>query len=216
MERVIDWSPSCLPVVGGGLFPVRHVWCVGRNYAEHALEMGADPEREPPVFFSKPGQSVVADRRICYPRTDNLHHEVELVVLLGLGGQVYGHAVGVDLTRRDVQSRAKQAGEPWELAKGFDQSGPVGEILPVGDWQPRSDCSISLEVNGQRRQGGLLGEMIWDVDELLARLSADVTLAAGDVIFTGTPAGVGPLQPGDAVRAEIQGLPPLELTISER
>ncbi len=225
MDRVVEWTPRLLAVVGGGSFPVRNVWCVGRNYADHAREMGSDPDREPPVFFSKPAQALVAESRIGYPRTTNLHHEVELVVFLADGGRdlapvdstacIYGHAVGVDLTRRDLQARAKQAGEPWEMAKGFDQSGPVGSIMPLAEWRPQADQAIRLEVNGQLRQSDCLGAMIWPVAELLSRLSREVTLAAGDVVFTGTPAGVGPLLPGDRVRAAIEGLPMLEFAIGE-
>ena len=222
--RVIEWSPRELIVAGGGIFPVRHAWCVGRNYAEHAREMGADPRAGSPVFFSKPATALGNDRTVRYPdRTESLHHEVELVVLLKAGGRhlqpeqagncIYGHAVGVDLTRRDVQTRAKQAGHPWEMSKGFDQSGPVGAVLPLSQGGPVADDVIELQVNGMVRQQAVLGDMIWPVAELLARLSEEVTLYPGDVIFTGTPAGVDSLEPDDRVTARIGPLPELSFTV---
>lgn len=224
-QRVVDWRPPALAVSGGGVFPVRHVWCVGRNYAEHAREMGADPEHSEPVFFSKPAAAAVNEQRIVYPaHTAQLHHEVELVVALGGGGRdldaaaaeaaVFGFGVGVDLTRRDIQARAKRAGHPWELSKGFDQSAPLGELVPVADWRPRDECVIRLSVNGQQRQRATLGEMIWPVAELIARLSAVITVRAGDLIMTGTPAGVGPLAVGDRVAAAIDGLPALAFALA--
>lgn len=224
-ERVVDWQPPRVAVSGGGRFPVRHVWCVGRNYAEHAREMGADPGRSEPVFFSKPGQCVINSSRVAYPvATDQLHHEVELVVFLAAGGRqvaapdwtnrIFGYSVGVDLTRRDVQARLKKAGQPWEISKGFDESAPVGQIMPAAQWLPQPDSLIDLQVNGVVRQQASLGEMIWPVPALLERLSAEVTLNAGDVVFTGTPAGVGPLVVDDRVTARIQGLPKLEFAIS--
>ncbi|MDT8439718.1 MAG: fumarylacetoacetate hydrolase family protein [Wenzhouxiangellaceae bacterium] len=226
MIDVRAWTPTALAVADGGRFAVRHAWCVGRNYAAHAREMGSDPDREAPVFFSKPAAALVQDARIAYPpRTEDLHHEVELVVLLAAGGRdldpataqacVFGYAVGCDLTRRDAQARAKAAGGPWALAKGFDQSGPLGEIVPADQWQPRPEAAIELAVNGQLRQQARLGEMIWPVGELLAQLSRELTLQPGDAVFTGTPAGVGPLQRGDRVQARIDGLPPLDFCIGE-
>lgn len=212
-------------MVEGERYPVRQVWCVGRNYAEHAREVGADPKASSPVFFSKPAQAVINQRQLTYPdATKELHHEVELVVLLADGGRqvpaaewsakLFGFAVGVDLTRRDVQARLKQAGQPWEISKGFDQSAPIGPVMPASQWQPRNDAAISLQVNGVMRQQATLGEMIWPVSELLERLSAELTLNAGDVVFTGTPAGVGALLVGDRVVARIDGLPELEFTIA--
>ncbi|MEE4303132.1 MAG: fumarylacetoacetate hydrolase family protein [Wenzhouxiangella sp.] len=223
-EAAVSWQPPMLPVSDGRWFPVRHAWCVGRNYADHAREMGVDPERSAPVFFSKPARALVHDETIAYPPdTAELHHEVELVVLLASGGRdltpeqsaagIFGYAVGVDLTRRDVQARAKETGQPWEMSKGFDQSGPVGLIVPAGDWQPEAQSIIELSVDGQRRQAGLLGQMIWPVPELLAQLSRTVTLAAGDAVFTGTPAGVSSLAPGQRVRARVAGLPELDFEI---
>lgn len=223
---VIDWQPPTIEVAGEGRFPVRQVWCVGRNYAEHAREMGADPDQSQPVFFSKPAQALTNHARLDYPpATAELHHEVELVVFLKEGGRnlsasewparIFGFAVGVDLTRRDVQARLKKAGQPWEIGKGFDQSAPVGLMLPASQWQPRADRRITLQVNNQVRQKGSLGEMIWSIPALLESLSAEFTLNSGDAVFTGTPAGVGPLQPGDRVLASIDGLPDLSFSIND-
>lgn len=215
-----------VPVSGGGAFPVRHIWCVGRNYAEHAREMGADPGLEPPLFFSKPAHAAVCGTQIPYPPlTGELHHEVELVVALKGGGAnlspaqaaeaIYGYAVGVDLTRRDVQQQAKRKGHPWDLAKGFDHAAPLGVIAPTPMEFHPGRGKIELGVNGNRRQHGELGQMIWPVAELLAVLSRQVRLSPGDLVFTGTPSGVGPLIPGDRVRAAIEGLPGLEFEITE-
>ncbi len=219
-ELAVSWQPPMLPVSDGRGFPVRHAWCVGRNYAEHAREMGVDPERSAPVFFSKPARALVHADQVQYPPdTGELHHEVELVVFLADGGRdlspeqakasIFGYAVGVDLTRRDVQARAKAAGQPWEMSKGFDQSGPVGMIVPAGSWQPNPESAIGLSVDGDQRQSAELGQMIWPVPELLAQLSRTVTLAAGDAVFTGTPAGVSALERGQRVRAHVEGLPEL-------
>jgi fumarylpyruvate hydrolase len=199
-------------------YPVHRVYCVGQNYADHALEMGANPERETPFFFSKPADSAVQDRYIHYPAmTQNLHHEVELVVALKGGGKqlgvdqvcdvVFGYAVGVDLTRRDLQTQAKAKGRPWDVAKGFDQAGPISELVPRTQWPLDTNAEITLEVNGILKQKASLKQLIWSVDELISELSKYYELRAGDLIFTGTPAGVGRLQPGDEVRASINGLP---------
>ncbi|MFU8831108.1 MAG: fumarylacetoacetate hydrolase family protein [Wenzhouxiangella sp.] len=222
-DRLPQWQPPTAGVAGGGAYPVRHVWCVGRNYAEHAREMGANPDSDP-IFFSKPAQAVVNLPRLTWPaRTQDLHHEVELVVFLADGGRdvpasewldkVFGYAVGVDLTRRDVQASLKKAGHPWEVAKGFDHSAPVGAIVTADRWQPAADHAIELQVNGMVRQQASLGQMIWSVPELLEQLSRQLTLNAGDVIFTGTPAGVAGLQPDDRVLARIHGLPTLEFAL---
>lgn len=221
----VTWQPPMLPTSDGRVFPVRHAWCVGRNYAEHAREMGVDPERSAPVFFSKPAQAVIHVQSIAWPPdTAELHHEVELVVFLASGGcnlspaqaksSIFGYAVGVDLTRRDVQNRAKQAGQPWEMSKGFDQSGPVGLIVPARDWRPEPETTINLSVDGQMRQSADLAAMICSVPELLATLSQTVTLGAGDVVFTGTPAGVSALEPGQRVKAHIEGLPELDFVMT--
>jgi len=213
-----------LPVAGDDrCFPVRRIWCVAKNYADHAREMGADPARQPPRFFAKPGDAVVPPGEpVPYPpATAELHHEVELVLALGRGGSsvdeagalalVIGCAVGLDLTRRDLQREAKAAGAPWDLSKGFDRSAPCS-ALNLGP--PPARGGVSLAVNGELRQRGNLGEMIWSPAEIISRLSRYVTLAAGDLIFTGTPGGVGPLEVGDRVQAEVAGVGRLELTIA--
>ena len=204
-------------------FPVRRIFCVGQNYADHAREMGSNPDREQPFFFSKPADAVVESGAVLpFPGlTSNLHHEVELVVALGAGGSdvsvadaeglIFGHAVGIDLTRRDLQAEAKQKGRPWDMAKGFDRSAPVGALTPGA---PPASGAITLRVNGERRQDGDLSQMIWNVAEVISKLSAYVALAPGDLIFTGTPAGVGPVLPGETVVAEIAGTAPVEVRFS--
>ncbi len=217
--------PSVAVVGAGGRFPVRRIFCIGRNYAAHAREMGEDPDREPPLWFTKPADAAVpAEGVLPYPpATAELHHEVELVVALGDGGadiapevamdRVYGYALGIDLTRRDLQRRAKARGRPWDTAKGFDASAPLTPIAPRGIWDGHRRGRIWLAVNGRLRQDGDLGAMIWTVPEAIAALSRLFTLAAGDLIFTGTPAGVGPLERGDIVTAGIEGLAELELSV---
>ena len=202
-------------------FPVRRIYCVGRNYAEHAREMGHDPKRESPFFFCKPADAVVANgRRLPFPsKTAELHHEVELVVALSAGGsnisasaateKIFGSAVGIDLTRRDLQLEAKKAGRPWDMAKGFDHSAPISDLTPG---TPPAAGQISLSVNGRLRQNGDLRDMILSVAEIIAVLSTFVELAPGDVIFTGTPSGVGPIQRGDSVRGIITGLEAIEVS----
>ena len=206
-------DPPALPIEGGDdRFPVRRVYCVGRNYADHAKEMGHDPDREPPFFFMKPADAVTTDRELPYPpATENLHHEVELVVALGPGASIFGHAVGIDLTRRDLQDQAKKAGRPWEMGKAFDRSAPCGPLTPAKT--AMTSGPISLTVNGETRQNGDIGDLIWSIDEVLTHLAGYVELKAGDLIFTGTPAGVGRIEPGDSLRGEIAGLQPLEVTI---
>lgn len=220
----MDWAPPELLGADGTVFRPRHAWCVGRNYAEHAREMGADPKAANPIFFSKPASALTQHAEVPFPpATEELHHEIELVALLGQGGRnldvdtamscIAGWAVGCDLTRRDVQARAKQAGHPWALAKGFDASGPIGRWRPAPSWAPSPDAVIQLDVNGESRQQAALGDMIWSVGELIARVSREVTLHPGDVLFTGTPAGVGPLRVGDRVRGHIDGLPDLDFEV---
>ena len=206
-------------------FPVHRIYCVGRNYAKHAREMGMDPDREPPFFFSKPADALVANGTpVPYPsRTSNLHHELELVVAIGAGGRdislsgalthVYGYAVGLDLTRRDQQFAARDKGRPWDVAKGFDQSAPVSAIRPAADMGHITQGAIWLEVNGEERQRANLSEMIWSVPEIVAELSTYFELRPGDLVFTGTPEGVGPLQRGDSVVGGIDGLETLRITI---
>jgi fumarylpyruvate hydrolase len=201
-------------------FPVRRIYCVGLNYADHAREMGNDPKRDPPFFFSKPPDAVVASgSRLAFPvKTAELHHEVELVVALGAGGAdvdardacalIFGHAVGIDLTRRDLQAIAKKSGRPWDMAKGFDHSAPLGALTPG---VPPESAPISLAVNGEVRQSADLQDMIWKVPEVIAALSTYVTLAPGDLIFTGTPSGVGPIAPGARLRGSIGTLEPIEV-----
>jgi fumarylpyruvate hydrolase len=200
-------------------FSVRRIYCVGRNYAEHAREMGNDP-KESPFFFCKPADAVVASgRRLPFPvKTADLHHEVELVVALHEGGAniraadaltlIFGYAVGIDLTRRDLQAEAKKTGRPWDMAKGFDHSAPIG-ALSLG--LPPASGSISLTIDGNVRQRGDLKDMIWSVAEVIAALSTYVDLAPGDLIFTGTPAGVGPIRRGESVRGMIAGTEPIEI-----
>ena len=208
-----------LPIAGSDQkFPVRRIFCVGQNYAAHAREMGSNPDRELPFFFSKPADALVADgASIPYPPgTSNLHHEVELVVALGKGGSniaadtaldhVWGYAVGNDLTRRDVQADAKSNGRPWDMAKGFDRSAPCGELHPVGAVGHFTKGAISLAVNGETRQNSDISDLIWPVADVVAYLSTLVELSAGDLIFTGTPENVGPLQSGDTCVARIDGL----------
>jgi fumarylpyruvate hydrolase len=203
-------SRPTVAVAGSDLrFPVRRIFCVGRNYPEHAREMGAKDLRAPPFFFSKPADAVVASGSVVpFPtRTSDLHHEIELVAALGAGGEVFGYAVGNDLTRRDVQLRLKEAGKPWDTAKGFDHSAPLSPIARV---TLPSRARIWLEVNGQIRQDGDIGDMIWGVPEILAELSSWFRLEPGDLVFTGTPAGVGRLNPGDLVRGGVDGVGLLE------
>jgi fumarylpyruvate hydrolase len=203
--------PPSIAVLGEAQrFPVRRIFCVGRNYADHAREMGHDPDREPPFFFTKPADAVVPSGTWPFPlRTADLHHEVELVVALGEGGAIVGSAVGLDLTRRDLQGEAKKLARPWDMAKGFDRSAPIGPL--VRGAPPPGEASIRLLINGEQRQHGRLADMIWSVDEVIAELATYVELKAGDLIFTGTPSGVGPIRRGETVLGEVEGLPPVEV-----
>ncbi len=218
--------PSSVAIIGNSArFPVRRIFCVGRNYADHAREMGHNPDREAPFFFSKPADAVVPDgAAIPYPPdTQNLHYEIELVVAIGTGGvnipaeralqHVFGYGVGIDLTRRDLQGIAKAAGRPWDLAKGFDLSAPMGPLTPAAAGGRGDQGRIWLSVNGQEKQQGDLADMIWPVPDVIAFLSRSVALMPGDLIMTGTPAGVGPLLPGDQVVGGIDGLGTLHLSI---
>jgi len=193
-------------------FPVHRVYCVGRNYAEHVKEMGGEVGRDPPFFFAKPPDALVTDGRFPYPAlSQDVHHEVELVVALGPDLQIFGHAVGLDMTRRDLQAQAKKLGRPWEVAKGFDQSAPMGPIMRAQ--APLASGAITLDVNGTRRQTGDVSEMIWNVAEIIAELGKLFTLQPGDLIFTGTPSGVGPVSRGDRLHAEIAGVGALEVDV---
>ena len=219
-------SPVAAPVEGeDAVFPVRRILCVGRNYAAHRKEMGGD-DRDPPFFFAKPADALVPPGQpVPYPsRTSNLHHEVELVVALKGGGRdiaaeqaldlVYGYAVGVDLTRRDLQNAAKDKGHPWDASKGFDASAPISAIRK---WEgPPPQGRIAISVNGALRQEGAVADMIWNVAEIIAEASKLWTLAPGDLIFTGTPEGVGPIKPGDVVRGEIEGVGVVEFRVTGR
>lgn len=215
---------ASLPIAGSDQrFPVRRIFCVGRNYADHAREMGAVEQadgREPPFFFMKPGDALVSgDGEISVdypPMTKNLHHEVEMVVALGAGGAnvavdaakalIFGYAVGLDLTRRDIQGKAKEKGHPWDMGKGFDQSAVAGLLQPVALSGHPASGRIWLTVNGELRQDGDLAAMMWKVADIIANLSTTVRLEAGDLIYTGTPAGVGPIVPGDVLEAGIDGV----------
>ena len=219
MNTVIPaWPLPSVAVAGEtARFPVRRIYCVGRNYAAHTREMGGDPTREDPFFFAKPADAVVPDgTTLPYPpATRNLHHEIELVVALGGGANlaadkvmdlVYGYAVGLDMTRRDLQNTAKAGGKPWDMGKGFDRSAPIGAIQPAARIGHPAKGAIWVKVNGQVRQSGDLADMIWSVPETLAYLSGLVELAPGDLIFTGTPEGVGPVVAGDLVEGHVDGV----------
>jgi len=225
-KYVIEFGPTpALPVVGSSeLFPVGRIYCIGRNYAEHAREMGYDPDREPPFFFMKPANSLVPNgSTIPYPQvTKDLHHEIELVVALGKGGanipvtqaleHVWGYGVGLDMTRRDVQGEAKKLGRPWEMGKGFDNSAPCTALQPATKIGHPAQGAIWLKVNGAVKQSSDLKEMIWNVPDSIAYLSQLITLQPGDLIYSGTPAGVGPVQRGDKLEGHVDGVG--DLTVS--
>jgi fumarylpyruvate hydrolase len=206
-------------------FPVHRIYCVGQNYAAHAREMGSNPDREPPFFFLKPADAVVANgATLDYPqRTDNLHHEIELVVAIGTGGRdipvsaanqhIFGYAVGNDLTRRDLQSAARKIGRPWDTAKGFDHSAPMTAIHPIAQTGAIESGRIWLTVNGEFRQEADISELIWSVPEIIAELSTLYELMPGDLIFSGTPAGIGPVRSGDRIEGGVDGLDTLVTTI---
>jgi fumarylpyruvate hydrolase len=216
-----------VPIAGlDARFPVRRIYGIGRNYAEHAREMGHDPEREPPFFFTKPADAVVSNgASIPYPpRTADLHHEIELVVAINRGGEriavdkalqhVFGYAVGIDLTRRDLQKEAKDRGRPWDTAKGFDQSAPISAIHSAADIGHPQNGRIWLKVNDEFRQQGDLNELIWSVPESIAELSTLFRIEPGDLIFTGTPAGVGPVTAGDRLTGGIDGIDDIAIQIT--
>jgi len=222
------FPPAPVPsvaVAGGGRFPVHRIYCVGLNYADHVREMGSDAAKSPPIFFTKPADAVVANgAAVPYPpATGNFHYEIELVVAIGSGGRdidaaralahVFGYAAGNDLTRRDLQASAKARGEPWDTAKGFDGSAPVAAIRPASQGHPNRG-RIWLNVNGKLRQEADLSQMIWDVPHVIAALSRLYELRPGDLIFTGTPSGVGALRPGDRLEGGVEGLEVLSNTIA--
>ncbi|ASY56868.1 MULTISPECIES: fumarylacetoacetate hydrolase family protein [Sinorhizobium] len=227
METVIPPSPPVLlPISGSAVgFPVRRVYCVGRNYAAHAREMGHDPEREPPFFFQKNADNLLpTGQDFPYPPlSSDVHHEVELVVALRHGGadipveeataHVYGYGVGIDFTRRDLQAQAKESGRPWTAAKAFEHSAPISAIAPATAVGHPANGNIWLKVNGETRQQGDLAQMIWTVPEIIAELSRLFTLAPGDIIMTGTPAGVGAVERGDVITCGIDGIAALSVKV---
>jgi fumarylpyruvate hydrolase len=225
------WDLPAVPIAGSGdVFPVRHIYCVGRNYAEHAKEMGGNAAKEPPFFFCKPADSVVpvvapAVGTVQYPlATKNYHHEIELVVAIGARGVgltakaankvVFGYATGLDMTRRDLQSDMREKKRPWDLGKSFAQAAPIAPIHPVSATGVLTRGAIRLDVNGVRRQQGDLADMIWDVPHTLSFLSQYYELLPGDLVFTGTPAGVGAVVAGDRLDGHIDGLTPLSIGIA--
>jgi len=222
MSTLFKLDVPTISIAGSDLrFPVRRIYCVGLNYADHVREMGNDPKRDPPFFFGKPADAVVAGgRRLPFPpKTADLHHEVELVVALNKGGSnisaadasslIFGYAVGIDLTRRDLQAQAKKTGRPWDMGKGFDHSAPIGAL---SKGVPPAAGGISLTIDGKVRQAGDLKDMIWSVAEIIAALSSYIEVAPGDLIFTGTPAGVGPIHRGETARGSIAGVEPVEVS----
>lgn len=225
-DTLFEVPAASIPVAGlDARFPVRRIYCVGQNYRAHAVEMGGDPQREPPFFFIKPSDCIVTGNADVHypPRTADLHHEIELVVAIGVGGSnireaeavrhIYGYAVGIDLTRRDLQAEAKKKGRPWDTGKGFEQAAPVSPIHVMADTIVPRSGRIWLESNGELRQQGDIGDLIWSIPETIAELSTYFSLAPGDLIFTGTPAGVGPVVVGDTLRGGIDGIDEIECRI---
>lgn len=227
--RIFDVPQPAIPIAGSNdEFPVHRIYCVGRNYAAHAREMGHDPQRTPPVFFMKPADAIMpGGSTVAYPsRTANLQHEIELVVAIGEAGRdvpadraldlVFGYAAGIDLTRRDLQLEAKESRGTWDTAKGFDQSAPVSAVHRAADIGHPESGRIWLKVNGEIRQNADLNELIWSVPEAIAELSTFFALVPGDLVFTGTPAGVGALEIGDEVIGGIDGIDDIAITIGEK
>jgi fumarylpyruvate hydrolase len=232
-SALATWDAPAVPVDGSDLvFPVRHIYCVGRNYAEHAKEMGGDATKEPPFFFTKPADAIVPVRRgevgrMAYPlATASLHLEIEMVVAIGKAGveiapehaleHVYGYATGLDMTRRDLQNDMKALRRPWDIAKSFAQAAPIGAIVPVARGGHRTRGAITLDVNGERRQTGDLADMIWDVAHTLSFLSRMYELLPGDLVYSGTPSGVGAVVAGDRLDAHVDGLPSLAIEVVAR
>lgn len=214
-----------LPIAGtDALFPVRRIYCIGRNYAAHAIEMGDDPDRDPPFFFQKNSNNLDPSGEFIYPdKSDDVHYEAEMAVMLKSGGtnipldkaldHVFGYALSFDMTRRDLQGAAKKKGRPWEIGKAFERSAPVGPILPVAQVGHPTEGRLELTVNGETKQEGDLNQMIWKVPEMISYLSDYFELAAGDVILSGTPAGVGPVVKGDVMELSIDGLGVLRIPV---
>ena len=226
MKYAIPAPPQVtVPVDGGDLFPVRRIYCVGRNYAAHAREMGHDPDREPPFFFMKPADAILPNRSTMPypPMTKDLHHEIEMVVAIAEGGvnisadkalnHVFGYGVGLDMTRRDVQGEAKKLGRPWDFGKGFDASAPCARLSPVSKVGHISKGAIWLKVNGEIRQKSDISMLIWSVPECIAFVSKYMRLEAGDLIYSGTPEGVAAVKKGDKLVGHVDGLEDLEVTI---
>lgn len=226
---VINPPPVSSVLIKGSAqkFPVRRIYCVGRNYAAHAKEMGKDPEREPPFFFQKPADALVDDGGVVPypPQTKNLHHEIEWVVAIGRGGRniairdanshVFGYSVGIDLTRRDLQNAAKDLGRPWEWGKSFDHSAPCAALVPAAEIGHPKAGRIWLSVNGAMRQQGDIADLIWSVPEVIAEISASMSLEPGDLIYTGTPAGVGAVTVGDVLEGGVDGVADIKILIGE-
>ena len=226
---VIDPPPVSSVLIKGSAqkFPVRRIYCVGRNYAAHAKEMGKDPEREPPFFFQKPADALVDDGGVVPypPQTKNLHHEIEWVVAIGRGGRniairdanshVFGYSVGIDLTRRDLQNAAKDLGRPWEWGKSFDHSAPCAALVPAAEIGHPKAGRIWLSVNGAMRQQGDIADLILSVPEVIAEISASMSLEPGDLIYTGTPAGVGAVTVGDVLEGGVDGVADIKILIGE-
>lgn len=220
MDYIFEPAPqSSIPIKGSDQkFPVRRIYCVGRNYADHAREMGHDPDRDPPFFFQKnPNNILLGNSDFPYPdKTSDVHHEIELVVALKKGGKdislsdakscIFGYAVGIDMTRRDLQGEMKKLGRPWEIGKAFEHSAPCTDLVPVETSGFIEDGEIWLDVNDERKQSGDVNQMIWNIEETISYLSGLFELAAGDIIMTGTPAGVGPVTKGDQMRGHVEGV----------
>jgi fumarylpyruvate hydrolase len=225
-DYVVQPAPiATLPVQGSDkLFPIHRIYCVGRNYAEHAIEMGHDPSKEPPFFFQKNPDNLVTDGKFPYPsQTSDVHHEIEMVVALSKGGadipvesaldHVFGYGVGLDMTRRDLQGEAKKLGRPWEVGKAFEASAPCGPLVPASEIGHPNSGAVTLKVNGEVRQQGDLNQLIWKVPEMISYLSGLFTLQPGDIIMTGTPAGVGAVVRGDVLEGFVEGVGKIEVVV---
>ena len=216
---------ATLPVQGSDkLFPIHRIYCVGRNYAEHAIEMGHDPSKEPPFFFQKNPDNIITDGKFPYPSaTSDVHHEIEMVVALSKGGtdipveaaldHVFGYGVGLDMTRRDLQGEAKKLGRPWEVGKAFEASAPCGPLVPASEIGHPTSGAVTLKVNAEIRQQGDLNQLIWKVPEMISYLSGLFTLQPGDIIMTGTPAGVGAVVRGDVLEGFVEGIGKIEVVV---
>ena len=225
MDHSVSPVVTTVPVIGGKPFAVRRIFCIGLNYRDHAREMGVDPDQIPPCYFTKPADAVLPNHGVMpyAPATNNLHYELELVVAIGVGGaniaaadadrHIFGYAAGLDMTRRDLQAESKGNGMPWDMAKGFDYSAPMSAITPKAQAGDISKAKVELKVNGQVRQSSDLTNLIVTIPEIVALFSKFVTLAPGDLIFTGTPSGVGPVVKGDKMEGQIDGLETLVITI---